>query len=64
MSYQIIENTPDGFVVHNIDTAETALSMWYALDGEVSAIKDGHLREIALPDLIAEVAANKSSAPK
>ena len=60
MSYQIVENTSDGFVVHNVDNAETALSMWYGLDGEVSAIRDEHQETISLTDLIAIVAANKS----
>lgn len=61
MSYQIVENTPDGFVVHTVDNAETALSMWYALDGEVSAIRNDQQTEILLTDLIAEVAANKNT---
>jgi hypothetical protein len=60
MSYQIVENTPDGFVVHTADNAETALSMWYAFDGEVSSIKDEHQETLSLTDLIALVAANKS----
>lgn len=61
MSYQIIENTADGFVFHSADTAETALSMWYAFDGEVAGIKDEHQQDIGLADLIAVVAANKST---
>ena len=59
MSYQIVETTSEGFVVHNADTAETALSMWYGLDGEVSAIRDEHQEIISLPELIAIVAAQK-----
>ena len=59
MSYQIVENTGDGFVIHNVDNAEAALSTWYALDGEVSAIKDEHQETISLTELIALVASQK-----
>ena len=66
MSYQIVEDTGDGFIVHNVDNAEAALSTWYGLDGEVSAIKDEHQETISLTELIAEVAAAKprEDAPK
>ena len=66
MSYQIIEDTGDGYIVHNVENAEAALSTWYALDGEVSSIKDDHQETISLTELIAEVAAAKPSevAPK
>jgi len=66
MSYQIIENTGDGLVIHNVDNAEAALSAWYGLDGEVSAIKDEHQETISLAELIALVAEVKRSedAPK
>lgn len=59
MTYQIIESTSDGVVVHNADNADIALSMWYALDGEVEAIKDQYYQQIAITDLIAEVAAKR-----
>jgi hypothetical protein len=66
MSYQIIENTGDGLVIHTVENAEAALSTWYELDGEVSAIKDEHQETISLTELIAEVASAKPSeaAPK
>ena len=66
MSYQIVEETGDGVIVHNVDNAEAALSTWYGLDGEVSAIKDEHEQIISLPELIALVAEAKPSedAPK
>ena len=59
MSYQIIEDTGDGLVVHNVDNAEAALSTWYGLDGEVSAIRDEHQEKISLTELIALVAEAK-----
>lgn len=61
MPYQIIENTSDGLIVHNVKDAETALSLWYALDGEVETIKDEQANEIELSDVIALVAAKKFS---
>ena len=61
MSYHIIENSPDGFINHTVDNAEMALSLWYALDGEVLNIKNKFNQEIKLEDLIAEVAAEKPS---
>ena len=66
MSYQVIENTGDGLVIHTVDNAEAALSTWYGLDGEVSAIKDEHQEKITLTELIALVAEAKSGkdAPK
>lgn len=61
MSYQIVENTGDGLLVHEAENAEAALSTWYGLDGEVSAIKDEHQETISLTELIALVAAAKPS---
>jgi hypothetical protein len=61
MSYQIVEDTGDGLIVHDVDNAEAALSTWYGLDGEVSAIKDEHQKTISLTELIALVAAKKSN---
>jgi hypothetical protein len=63
MSYQIVEDTGDGLIVHDVDNAEAALSTWYGLDGEVSAIKDEHQETISLTELIALVAAKKSNQP-
>lgn len=66
MSYQIVENTGDRLIIHNVDNAEAALSTWYGLDGEVSAIKDEHQETISLTELIALVASQKpmGGAPK
>ena len=66
MSYQIVEDTGDGLIVHNLDNAEAALSTWYGLDGEVSAIRDEHQEKISLTELIALVAEAKprDEAPK
>jgi hypothetical protein len=61
MSYHIIEDTPEGFINHTVDNAEKALSLWYALDGEVLKIKNKFNQDLKLEDLIAEVAAEKSS---
>ena len=51
MRYQVIEKTSDGLVPHKVDTAALALSLWYALDGEVEAIRNENQQEISLADL-------------
>lgn len=51
MSYLVIEKTADGLILHNKETAELALSLWYALDGEVQAIMNENRHEITLMDL-------------
>ena len=51
MKYQLIETTSDGLVSHSVETAEQALSLWYALDGEVQTIKNEHQQEIGLAEL-------------
>lgn len=51
MRYQLIEITADGLVTHNAESAKQALSMWYALDGEVQAIKTESQQEISLEEL-------------
>ena len=51
MSYLVIEKTPDGLITHKKETAELALSLWYALDGEVHAIMNEGRQEITLLDL-------------
>jgi hypothetical protein len=61
MSYQIVENTSEGFIVHDVDNAEAALSLWFGLDGEASAIRDEHHEAISLTELIISVAANRLS---
>lgn len=47
----MIEKTSDGLVSHTADTAALALSLWYALDGEVEAIRNENQQEISLADL-------------
>ena len=47
----MIEKTSDGLVPHTVDTAALALSLWYALDGEVEAIRNESQQEISLADL-------------
>lgn len=59
MSFQIIETTSEGVVTHTASTADLALSLWYAVDGEVQAIKDENHQEIAITDLVAVVAAKR-----
>ena len=51
LKYQLIENTSDGFVTHAADSAELALSLWYALDGDVQSIKNEQRQELSLSDL-------------
>ena len=51
MRYQLIENASDGFVTHAGQPAEQALSLWYALDGNVEAIKDEQGLQISLSNL-------------
>ena len=62
MSFQLVEDTSQGVVVHNVDNADAALNLWYGIDGEVTAIKDEHQETISLPELIALVASAKPSA--
>jgi hypothetical protein len=57
LKYQVIEKTSDGLVPHTVDTAARALSLWYALDGEVEAIRNENQQEISLADL--RIAAEK-----
>jgi hypothetical protein len=51
MTYELIELTSDGMVSHRAETAEQALSLWYALDGDVQTIKDERQREVSLEEL-------------
>ena len=51
MRYQLIENTADGLVSHDAETAKLALSLWYALDGEVQTIRNENQKEISLAEL-------------
>ena len=61
MSYVIVEKTPDGLINHIKETAELALSLWFALDGEVHAIMNEDRQEITLPDLRAAAEQEKYS---
>lgn len=51
MKYQIIENTSDGHVTYTAESAQLALSLWYALDGEVQSIMNEQHQKISLSDL-------------
>jgi hypothetical protein len=51
MSYIIIEESPNGLITHKPETAELALSLWYALDGEVQLIMNELRQEISLTEL-------------
>lgn len=51
MRYELIKSTSDGLVSHRAETAEQALSLWYALDGDVQTIKDERQQEVGLAEL-------------
>lgn len=51
MKYQLIENTSDGLVTHAADSAQQALSLWYALDGDVQSILNEQREEVSLSEL-------------
>jgi hypothetical protein len=51
LKYQLIENTSDGLVTHAAHSAQQALSLWYALDGDVQSIKNEQRQVISLSDL-------------
>jgi len=51
LRYQLIENTSDGLVTHAANSAREALSLWYALDGEVQTIMDEQREQISLSNL-------------
>lgn len=59
MRYELIEITSDGLVSHKAETAEQALSLWYALDGDVQTIKDERQQEVSLEELRAAVSIEK-----
>ena len=62
MKYQLIEVSGDGIVAHNVDNAKRALSLWYALDGEVQSIRNEKRQEISLAEL-REAASNEEASP-
>ena len=51
MRYELVEITSDGLISHKAETAEQALSLWYALDGDVQTIKDENQQEVGLAEL-------------
>jgi hypothetical protein len=51
LRYQLGENTYDGFMTHTARSAEQALSLWYALDGNVQSIENEQRQQISLSDL-------------
>ena len=51
MRYELVEITSDGLVSHKVETAEQALSLWYALDGDVQTIRNENQQEIGLAEL-------------
>ena len=51
MKYYLIENTSDGLVTRTAHSAQQALSLWYALDGDVKSIKNEQREVISLSDL-------------
>ena len=59
MRYELVEITSDGLVSHKAESAEQALSLWYALDGDVQTIKDENQQEIDLDELMAAATTEK-----
>ena len=51
MRYELVEITSDGLVSHKAETAEQALSLWYALDGDVQTIRNENQQEVGLAEL-------------
>ncbi len=60
MRYELVEITSDGVITHRAETAETALSLWYALDGNVQTIKDERQQQLGLAELRAAAATDKA----
>ena len=60
MKYQLIEITADGLVTHNAETAKLALSLWYALDGEVQTIQNENKQHMSLAELRTAAAMEKA----
>ncbi len=59
MRYELIETTSDGLVSHKAETAEQALSLWYALDGDVQTIRNENQQEVGLAELRAAATTEK-----
>ena len=60
MRYELVEITSDGVVSHKAETAEQALSLWYALDGEVQTIRNENEQEVGLAELRAAATTGKA----
>jgi hypothetical protein len=64
MRYELVEITSDGLVSHKAETAEQALSLWYALDGDVQTIRNENRQEVSLAELRAAATAEKAQSPQ
>ena len=63
MRYELVEVTSDGLVSHKAETAEQALSLWYALDGDVQTIRNENQQELDLAELRVAATAEKVLSP-
>jgi hypothetical protein len=63
MRYELVEITSDGLVSHKAETAEQALSLWYALDGDVQTIRNENQQELDLAELRVAATAEKVLSP-
>ena len=63
MRYELVEITSDGLVSHKAETAEQALSLWYALDGDVQTIRNENQQELDLAELRVAATAEKILSP-
>ena len=59
MRYELVEITSDGLVSHKAETAEQALSLWYALDGDVQTIRNENQQVVGLAELRAAATTEK-----
>jgi hypothetical protein len=59
MRYELVEITSDGLVSHKTESAEQALSLWYALDGDVQTIRNENQQELDLAELRVAATAEK-----
>jgi hypothetical protein len=63
MRYELVEITSDGLVSHKTESAEQALSLWYALDGDVQTIRNENQQELDLAELRVAATAEKVLSP-
>jgi hypothetical protein len=59
MRYELVEITSDGLISHKAETAKQALSLWYALDGDVQTIRNENQQEVDLAELRAAATTEK-----